>query len=364
MVCQRLPVTGNVTGTPAHVRKTARALAARGMDVRIVELQLDMGAAVHRAAVEVIRAWRTLARLKPAVIHAHGHVYSLAVLPLARALRIPVVCEVHGLYVPSKWGQPGSRPLLSRLAKATELYALRSADHIVAQASAMAQRIVADAKVPRGRITVLYPGLDTREFSGYTGPRDPLPEAGADKVVMYVGSTHGYQGLELLARVQRTLPGGFRVVLVLSNDGSTAIRADELGFEPQRTVVLTSARSGDLPALLARADVLVHTRPACPENINVQSKLGVYLASGRPVVTTDVGDYADLLRGCAGAIAVPPDPALLGAAIQRAATDPVVSNRARGENVRVAERFFESASNAQCLVELYAALHASPRSRA
>jgi len=48
-------------------------------------------------------------------------------------------------------------------------------------------------------------------------------------------------------------------------------------------------------ALPRRADVLVHSRLACRENYSVQSKIAVYLASGRPIVATDFGDYRKLL---------------------------------------------------------------------
>ena len=53
-------------------------------------------------------------------------------------------------------------------------------------------------------------------------------------------------------------------------------------------------------ALTRRADVLVHPRLACRENYSVQSKIAVYLASGRPIVATDFGDYSTIL-GTTGA---------------------------------------------------------------
>ncbi|HET9594755.1 MAG TPA: glycosyltransferase [Anaeromyxobacteraceae bacterium] len=112
----------------------------------------------------------------------------------------------------------------------------------------------------------------------------------------------------------------------------------------------------DPDALLAGADALVHARPDLPDNVNVQSKLGLYLASGRPIAATDVGDYRALLGAAPGCVLAPPEPEALAAAIARAASDERVARAAREGNGALARQHFEASRNAERLLALYAAL--------
>ena len=156
------------------------------------------------------------------------------------------------------------------------------------------RRRAGDGPLPRtAHRRVLRPGH---------GP-GPHPRARPGRpVAMYVGSTHAYQGLDLLAAAQRRLGHAFSFVLVLSRDaGEPEDAVARFGFDPECTVVLHPDDPARLPALLRAASVLVHARPDCPDNANVQSKLGLYLASGRPIAATDVGDYGPLLAPAAGA---------------------------------------------------------------
>ena len=117
---------------------------------------------------------------------------------------------------------------------------------------------------------------------------------------MYIGSiVHPNQGVpilvEALPRVFEAVPEA-RCVLV----GGPAEAGEEyrrqLGAEHgEKLVVLAGQTPEQVVALARRADVLVHPRLACKENYSVQSKLAVYLASGRPIVATDFGDYRTLL---------------------------------------------------------------------
>jgi glycosyltransferase involved in cell wall biosynthesis len=363
MASTRLPPPGtNATGTPAHVRKTAAAMGVLGVEVSMLEV--DPGGAPQPVGWlgALVRSLSALRSARADVAHVHGHLAALAVLPAARLLGIPVVVELHGVYVPSRAGQPGARPSLSRLGAAAEFPVLRRADHVVAQARAMRDRIV-EGGVPSERVTVIYPGLRTAEFSDPATLPAQIPGLPAGRpVAMYVGSTHAYQGLDLLAAAQRRLGHAFSFVLVLSRDaGRPEDAVARFGFDPECTLVLHPDDPGRLPSLLAAASVLVHARPDCPDNRNVQSKLGLYLASGRPIAATDVGDYGPLLAPSRGCRLSRPDPARLAAAIAAAGTDPAVAESARRENPAIARRHFESSANAALLLRIYGGLRRARR---
>ena len=363
MASTPLPPPGtNATGTPAHIRKTAAAVRALGGEVSMLEV--DPGGLPQPFGWLQATA-RSLGALRAAradVIHVHGHLAAVAILPASGLLGVPVLVELHGVYVPSRAGQPGTRPLLSRLGAAAEFPVLRRADHVIAQARAMRDRIV-EGGVGADRVTVLYPGLRTAEFGDPATTPAEIPGLPAGRpVAMYVGSTHAYQGLDLLAAAQRRLGHTFSFVLVLSRDaGDPEDAIARFGFDPECTVVLHPGDPGQLPSLLAAASVLVHARPDCPDNLNVQSKLGLYLASGRPIAATDVGDYGPLLAPSRGCRLSRPDPVRLAMAIAAAGTDPDVAAAARRENPLLARRHFESSENAARLLRIYGELRRSRR---
>lgn len=350
------PESANVTGTPAHVRKTFRAVAQAGAEATLLEIDTQRLHAPDRLYGALAHAWRTLRATRPDVLHAHGHIVAAAVLPVARALGIPLLLELHGRYVPSRRGVAGARPWLSGLAGRLELPVVRQADHVVAQAIAMRDRLIAGGARPE-RVTVLYPGLWTAEFTDYRGPPAEVPGARQDeRVLLYVGSTHAYQGLDLFAAAQRRLPPGFRVVLLLSSDaGPPSGVLEQFGFDPATTTIVTPSGPSAIPAWCLRADVLVHARPDLPDNANVQSKLGLYLASGRPLAVTDVGDYPALLGGSAGCVLARPDAEAFAAALVEAAR-PERRHAAARQNPPLARRYFEAGENALTLVNLYRAL--------
>ena len=101
----------------------------------------------------------------------------------------------------------------------------------------------------------------------------------------------------------------------------------QLGPYGDRLIVLTGQTPEQVVALTRRADVLVHPRLACRENYSVQSKIAVYLASGRPIVATDFGDYATILgdTGAGRLTAVAPEP--LAEGILDVLTDPDLAAR-------------------------------------
>jgi glycosyltransferase involved in cell wall biosynthesis len=68
--------------------------------------------------------------------------------------------------------------------------------------------------------------------------------------------------------------------------------------------------------------VLVHSRLACRENYSVQSKLAVYLASGRPIVATDFGDYRTLLGDTGAGLLTAVEPRAIADGILTVLGDP------------------------------------------
>src|SRR5438067_8175719 len=100
MVSPAFPYAGNLTGSPAHILKLTSGLRHRGVAVSILQIDsrepADEAARRYSATLGAM-AWRLpglLRRIRPDVLHCHGHKAAVFLLPFARAMRVPLICEL------------------------------------------------------------------------------------------------------------------------------------------------------------------------------------------------------------------------------------------------------------------------------
>ena len=165
-------------------------------------------------------------------------------------------------------------------------------------------------RVPSGTPIIRVPILVAAEE--FTAGAGALPDQ-AEGQIVFVGAL-GVEGevpdlLDAFSRVTADHPD---VVLKLVGDGSLAVREGlsaqvaQLGLH-DRVVFAGWARREDLPGVLGAATVLVlPRRDALFSQAGFPNKLGEYLASGRPVVTTVTGEIASHLTDGETAYLVPP----------------------------------------------------------
>src|SRR5205823_4087801 len=193
------------------------------------------------------------------------------------------------------------------------------------------------------RVSVIYPGIDLAEYRR-PGPPAAIPGVGRDdEVVMYVGSiVHPNQGVPVLVDA---LPAVFarrpraRCVLVGGPAEAGDAYRERLGAFGDRLIVLAGQTPEQVVALTRRADVLVHPRLACRENYSVQSKIAVYLASGRPIVATDFGDYQTLLGESGAGLLTPVAAEPLAEGILRVLSDPKLAASLSAATAHVAREY-------------------------
>jgi glycosyltransferase involved in cell wall biosynthesis len=130
-------------------------------------------------------------------------------------------------------------------------------------------------------------------------------------LAMYVGNLEHYQGIDLLleaaaiAKTQRN----FHLVVIGGTGSDVAkykARAEELGI--YHAVHFLGARPvGRLSAYLSQADVLVSPRI---KGQNTPMKIYSYLASGKPILATNIGSHTQVLsKTCA--VLVEPNPSAM-----------------------------------------------------
>lgn len=261
--CRRSQGAAGISGFARWLRETAP-------DVVYV---FDMGVAGVLAG-----AWRTLGRSTPLVIDTGD-----AIAALARST-----------------GMRGPLGLLAT--SALERFSLRAADHIVVRGT-FHRELLAEQRV---NATVIPDGVNLGVFS----PRDGSAmrralDLGDGFVVGLVGSSvwspslgiaYGWDLIEMLSQV-RELP--VRGLLVGDGSGIEHLRerARVLGVEDR--IVFAGRRPLDeLPEILSACDVCLSTQSNdVPGNVRTTGKLPLYLACGRYVLASRVGEAARVLPG-------------------------------------------------------------------
>jgi len=190
-----------------------------------------------------------------------------------------------------KW--PGIKALKPGM-DASESWVLRRADLVLPVCPRLGEK--AGRSVPSEKIVILEDiafepsesaeGVeDLRRAYGVQGP-----------MVLYVGNLEHYQGIDLLLESAASVPRdlSFRLVVAGGTDQAIALytnRAAQLGVADR--VRFAGARPfGKLPYYLAQADILVSPRI---KGENTPMKIYSYLASGRPVLATNICSHTQVL---------------------------------------------------------------------
>lgn len=153
-----------------------------------------------------------------------------------------------------------------------------------------AQRVIAPSRECARRIAGFFPGLEPRVWPHAESPPRPEPSPVRVLVPGAISPAKGIDVLEACARdaAARALPIHFRVLGFLSRP---------LDRWPSAPLSVTGEHpEGALPALLAleRGDV-VFLPAQCPETFSYT--LSAALASGLPVMATDLGAFPERLAG-------------------------------------------------------------------
>jgi glycosyltransferase involved in cell wall biosynthesis len=231
---------------------------------------------------------------------------------LAGLLRVPAVIKVHG----SDMNVIAKIPSVARNLR----WALPRARRVVAVSRPLGD-VVASFGVPRERIDVVPNGVDPELFR----PRDRssaralLGHAGdASRWLLYVGRLEEAKGvLDLLTAFSPLSARRPDIRLAIVGDGRVRPECERAaGALGERVMVLGARPLEEVALWMAACDALV--LPSWAEgtpNVVIEA-----LASGRRVVATHVGGTPDLIaRPELGELVPPHSPALLAAALERAA---------------------------------------------
>jgi glycosyltransferase involved in cell wall biosynthesis len=340
---------GSVGGAISHIRGFLHGLTAAGVRCRVFSGTLLAQDAVPN---EVIRAktrpyffWgavmlsynfvfargvrRGLGLSRPRFLYQRHFAFSIAGALLSRRLKVPLILEYNGseAWIADYW-DPNPLRLWIRLC---EEVTLKTAARIV-----VVSRVLRDDLVERGiaadRIRVNPNAVDTNFFYPGRGRDSGRAELGmqpADVLIGFVGSFSLWHGIDPLqqaiARLLSTqLPCRMRFVLIGDGLLQGEMRAALAAYEKTREVIFTGPlQSEKVAEYLDASDILVSPHIPMPDGgrfFGSPTKLFEYMAMGKAIVASRLGQLAEVLEHERTALLVTPgNPEELEQAILRLA---------------------------------------------
>jgi len=263
------------------------------------------------------RAVRRVARTAD-VVDAHFALYAVLSVAVGAVRRRDLVVHFQGPWADEtrqeRGGQGVSATIGARVRRAIEQWVYRRAQQIIVLSDAYADLVCDYAKVPRERVVVIPPGIDTDRF--HPGDRASarrvlgIPEE--DFVVLAARRLVPRTGVDVLLRAwdgleshSTRMPAGARRHLLIAGDGKCRQQLEAAAARsPGHVRLLGPVSDDDLVRLYQAADVsVVPSRALEGFGLVVLESL----ACGTPVIVTDVGGLPEAVRGLAPDLVVPAD---------------------------------------------------------
>lgn len=343
-----VPVYGT-KGCSVHVQEMLRALRKHGVDVELFAVTIggeappgledltvhplptprgDRTAREQAALANNDRLRTQLDRHGPFdMIYERHSLWSYAAMEHAVNCGIPGLLEVNAPLVEE---QARHRGLIDRAgAERAAVRAFTAADYLLAVSREVAQYLNKAGAEP-GRIHVVPNGVDINRFSPHLFPT-PL-SLGENFVVGFVGTLKPWHGLEgLIEAFARLHQRHHDTELLIVGDGPQrpAIERQLKTLRCSSRVHLTGAMPPPaVPGLIAAMDVAVAPYAALDDFYFSPLKVYEYMAAGRPVITSGIGQLAELfVPGVNGLLYPAGDVAALTNAMAQLYAQPALRHR-------------------------------------
>lgn len=303
----------------------------RGVEIETIP-EMRRSVSPGRDLRALARVVEVLRRVKPTIVHTHtakaGAVGRLA----ARIARVPIVLHTfHGHVFDGYFSPARTRAFI-----AVERSLARATDQILAISEQQRRDLVERYRIaPSDKVRVIPLGLDLRAFQAVEPRAEPVGalrracgiDAGA-RVVVTVGRLVPIKRFDVLIDAFLEVAAGAEDVhLVIVGEGElrSALEARS-GGHPR--IHFTGLRR-DLPDIYADVDLMALSS----DNEGTPVAVIEALASGVPVVATDVGGVRDVLRAGTGTIVPPGNVSALAEAMRARLATPLVLSLAQRKDI-------------------------------
>lgn len=371
--------TLEVGGTERHLASLAPALVKLGWSVSLYSLAGSgaLGKELQRKGIDVFvppftaRGARSSVFLRlPQALLASGHLFQLMrslkpsivhfFLPAAYLVGAPpaIISDVPVRIMSRRSMNAYQRryPLVQGLERRLH----RRMTAILGNSRSVVRELSELEGVPANRLGLIYNGIDVARFANAgsrQAPRSALGLGPQTLALVMVGNLISYKGHgDLIAALKQAvpqLPDDWRLLLVGRDEGiAAALRAQASSLGIDRKISFLGVRD-DVPEILSACDIGV----LCSHQEGFSNAILEGMASGLPMIVTDVGGNAEAVLDDETGIVVPPrDPRRLAEAIVRLANEPALREAFGAAARRRMTEHFALARSIEAYDALYRAL--------
>lgn len=261
---------------------------------------------------------QAVSRYRPELLYERYSPFGVAGGIMAQQLGVPHILHVNA---PLAWeGARYRQQALQEAAEALELWAFDTASLIVTTCRELRDLLVADG-VSQSKVAVVPCGVDVQHFT----PHGPANRQGLEGklVVGFVGSLKPWHGVDILVAAFKQLAVDPRFHLLVVGDGPLMpVLHDLREAFPQQVTLTGTVPQTAIPPYLRAMDIAVAPYPVLERFYFSPLKVFEYMATGRAVVASRIGQITELIReGETGVLVPPGDVAALVAATRALAAD-------------------------------------------
>ena len=301
-----------VGGTEIATYNIAKHLSENCHDVHVItsldkgmqEVSSEFGFKVHRLSynkinrfLKVIQFWYKIFfriyRIKPDIVHIQAVGNGMPAFFAKLVFKVPYVV----------WGQGNDVYLSWPFKKAISKIVLSNADFVIALTDHMKEKMQEICMRP---VKVISNGIDIKKFHS-----DKKRESISELTIMFVGRLDPIKGVKYLIQAMSIVKNYQNIKLIVIGDGEEKKELKELVsmLNLSDCVYFTGLIDNEkIPEYMSQADIFV--LPSLSEGFPVASLEA--MASGLPIVATNVGGLPDIIEdGVNGYLVEPRNPVQL-----------------------------------------------------
>jgi glycosyltransferase involved in cell wall biosynthesis len=282
----------------------------------------------------ILREWRILNHEKPDLVISRLEIYLFSSLLLCKLKKIPLIIEADA---PNRYELSRFCPeyrQMKRLARWIENLNLNHADHSICVSTIARSYFIREGVRPE-KLSVITNGADAEQFHPEVNCDSVLKKYRLEgrTVIGFIGSFHVWHGIENLSKLlEKTLKKYPNAMFLLVGQGGPMRQGLEEIIQRERLqdrVILTGyVKYEEMASHIAAMDIVLALYPGLSFFYYSPVKLFEYMAAGKAVVATQIGQISELIQnGENGLLCKPEDSESMVRNLNRLIEDPVLRNR-------------------------------------
>jgi len=285
----------------------------------------------------------------PDLIYERYGPFAVAGGIVAKALGIPHILEVNSPL--AREGAQYRNQALGDAAEALELCAFENTGAIVAVSDELKSELI-EYGVPAQRIHVIPNGVNCDMFSP-SGPKEVLPEI-SGPTFGFVGGLRPWHGIADMVTAFRSVAERLNARLLVIGDGPERTHIEDLTRDlPERVIHMGAVSHNRIPPLMRTVDIALAPYPTLDRFYYSPLKILEYMAAGRAVIASDIGQVGQLISdGKTGRLVPSGNPDELARVMLELGSDPHECSRLGNAAARVAKTEHDWSQRAEQIIRI------------